>query len=718
MALNNGLPQAILRGIKNEASNPLIPEPLPLPTHLPLCYLFTQRGRLNPMLVSGASATKQYGADSFDLTKPWATHQTLFWTAINGNGNATMVQRIKPEDAPPPASLVLWADVLEQPVQQYQRNTDGSLVRDANTGMPIQLLDGGTPVTKPGLSIVWTTSKLPQNNAAGDLITPQMIQDAESDPDIDIHPVENLVGQLAPVAGSRTNGGNTSTRYPIFEFEVDSFGSYGDNLGVRIFPATRRTGVPVNENLVAAANAFIYRIQLLERDSLTSTYNVAETLAYEQYLEFALKPNTSDPATNQLIDFARIFGDAWTSELDPTDPTYGPFGRHHFYDGYWATIAQDAATLEKVEDTTVSDAAADIWLMNLMSGVNVAGNNYYTLVVLGTGSGGINLNATAVHHATGGGDGTMSFTTFDEAVRFQANNFGDLEYPLLDMAQYPISAIWDSGFSLETKYALMVPMSRRKDIATYLCTQDVSQPANTASQDSSICVALYTRARLYPESEYYGTAVCRATVVMGVAELITSPWKQQVPLNYEFAHMVSRYMGASDGVWKEGFGFDNDPLNRLTKFKKVKNLWRPLEARKKDWENGAIYAAAFDMRDQHFPAFQTVFDDDTSTLNTAITMQCCVELEKVAYRAWQKNVGNSQLTPGEFLAKCDRDILDMVRGRFDNRFVIEPRSYYTAIDENNGFSWSCDIVIYANPMRTVGKFSVIARRMSSLPTGQ
>lgn len=52
---------------------------------------------------------------------------------------------------------------------------------------------------------------------------------------------------------------------------------------------------------------------------------------------------------------------------------------------------------------------------------------------------------------------------------------------MMDDAFYPLSAVWDSGFSLETKKKFYLPMFRRKDVITHVCTHIVADYANFAT---------------------------------------------------------------------------------------------------------------------------------------------------------------------------------------------------------------------------------------------
>jgi hypothetical protein len=57
----------------------------------------------------------------------------------------------------------------------------------------------------------------------------------------------------------------------------------------------------------------------------------------------------------------------------------------------------------------------------------------------------------------------------------------------------------------------------------------------------------------------------------------------------------------------------------------------------------------------------------------------------------------------------------LTEGRFDDRVIVVPNTYFTDFDEALGYSWSCDITLYLNNMMTVGTFTIIADRRSNFP---
>lgn len=679
-AILNAAPKAILTGVKDESGGtlPVIPEQIP--SHLPHVFLFAEKGPLEPQLVSGATATKIFGAKTFDYRSKYANHQTVLANTVNGNGNAMMVQRMKPSDANAPATIGLGLEIVEEDLTVYDRNPDGTYERDVN-GDPI---DSGTTVS--GHKARWITY---ETDAAG-------------------------LGQMATSAGTLTNEADEqSTLYPIVELQVSDFGEHGNRKGIRLWAPTTNSSAPANEEVIYDQNAFLYRIQMIERPDAKSQPNVIQTISGSQNVEFSFKEGAINTKVDTELFVDQILLDAYR-DLDNAPNQYGPFNGLHVYHDNLEIVLDMIYATEKAEQSEWPEEAEDgRHLVNLVGGQDVSGAPYHTFQIVGKEAGGIELTSASNHYAQGGGDGTLDLEEFDSLVANQVANYGDLEYSFMDSAMWPQSIIYDTGFTLETKKKLLTPIGRRKDMMVVLSTQDASESQNSAEEESSMAIALRAAARMYPESEVFGTPVCRAVVVGHSGHLLNSQYKGLVPLTIELADKSSRFMGAGNGIWARDRGFDTAPYNQITMFKDVNCAYKPQNVYDKDWDAGLVWVQNFDRRSLFFPAVQTVYDDATSVLNSAINAFIVTEVEKVSERVWRRLTGTSKLTREQFVERSNNLISDLTEGRFDDRVIVVPNTYFTDFDEALGYSWSCDITLYMNNMMTVGTFTIIADRRSN-----
>ena len=677
-AIKNAAPYANLLGIKDESGRTVTAEAEALPIHLPHVFIYGERGPLEPQVVFGSTLTKTYGANSLDYRKPFANHQTVLLNTLNENANQVMVQRLVPTDIKPKSRITLALELLPTKVKVYKRNADGSYELGTD-GTPV---DAGT--TTDGFKGRWF---LDTTNKAD-------------------------IGAAAKRAGTMTDADNNeSVIYPIIDFEVAHFGAYGNGLGVRLWAPTALSSVPVNEKVVEDQLAQLYRLQFVEKADDGVTANIQQTLSGEQYVEFSFKEGALDRFVDMDIHFDSAVIPAYQDlETPGQTPVWGPFGKAHLYQKNIEDVLALVYAKEKTFGLIAQDDGAE-HLVNLFTGIDYNGIPHNAYVVATTAESGLLLTENTTHYAAGGGDGTMSTAAFDLLVRNQMKNYGDLDYHFLDDAMYPHSCFYDTGFSIDTKKALLTPIGLRKDVYVVLSTQDITQDQNTIAEESSMAVALRAAARMYPESEIYGTKTCRAIVVGHSGYLINSKYKGLLPLTIEIAAKCANYMGASVGQFKPGLGFDMNPYNQITMFKNVNCTFKKAEVRNKDWDNGLVWVQNYDRRSLFIPAVQTVYDDDTSIINSAINMIIAVELQKVSQRTWRDLTGISSLTADQFIERSDRLITAACKDRFDNRVIIKPETYYTDADTARGYSWSTKIHMYGNNMKTVGSMTVVPHRM-------
>lgn len=701
--IRNAAPRPILRGIKDESGRTPVLDPELIPTHLPHVFLFTERGETLPQLVSGDKLTTKYGRYSFDFNGPYANHQTMLTQVVNAEGNQLMVQRLVPPGANPAASLRLSVDVSAEMVPTFQRGPDGRFLLNAlNQKIP-------TGDVVEGFNLRWVLSPTIGADDDGRLLE-------AGDPRLQESGIDRILDTKIGL-GAITTGGMTSSDgvqsmlYPILDIAVQSFGDYGNRMGIKLSAPTTRSALATDVELIEDIMAYLYRMEFVERDLVTGTAKTIETLFGERSVDFCFKPN----AINKRVEKPLYIDDAILPSYSQEaaggrEEILAPFGDIHVYQSNLEMVL-DLVQQKEAPHGYVESSLDHLHTVNIFTGHDWNDIPYETLVIKGPSEDGILFTENSVHYAQGGFDGVLNFETFDSAVRYQLENYGDLEAKTLDDAMYPQSVIYDTGFSLETKKALYVPMGRRPDLWVVVSTQDVSQPQNTPSEESSLAVALRTAARLYPESVIYGTATCRAITMAHSGYLLNSNYRGLLPLTIEFAQKCSTYMGAGDGFWKNGLGYDMPPNNQVKMFKGLNAEWRKTNVRENDWDAGMVWVQNYNRRSQFFPAVQTVYSDDSSVLNSAVNMMVSVELQKVAQRVWRDLTGISYLTPAQFIERSNRLIEESVRGKFDNRVIIVPETYYTQNDEQRGYSWSCNIHMYAPNMMTVGTFTVIAHRI-------
>lgn len=695
----NAAPLTIQRGTQDLSTRQVPIEPEAIPTHLPKTYIYAQKGPATPQLVEGSSRVSIYGVDSFDVRKKWANHATVLSNLVNAEGNAQMIERIIPADAGPEANVLLSLDVLPVDVPDYVRNTDGSIQVDVD-GDPVPRLDGtSNPILVPGYRVKWVVSHI--STVSG---------------------LATGFGTATVAAGDQTGPGATqSQRYPIIQFKASSQGEWGNNIGLRLWAPNNLTGFGVSSRLLNETKAYPYRASIVKRGSEFVTAKVIENLFGEQSVEVTFKRDVIDPSTDKEMFVGEHFLKYYQNLNDVNYPALiGDVGQVHVYNNNITTVLGllyaaektyiDASSFASSIQTDFTGAAGEQHLYNFLSGNSSQGYPYHTLE-WATGVNAVRLDINTNIYLAGGSDGTMTDAAFAAAVASRVAEYNNENSELLDLAQNVESIIYDSGYPLATKYALLNFIAIRKDTCVVLGTHTIDEESLSASEENAAGIALRTRAQLFPESDYFGTPVARCVIMGRSGVLRSSQYKKRVPATMEVAAKAARYMGAGNGRWKNGFDFDGAPGSLLTYMADINVVYTPAAARNRDWDAGLNWIQRYNRSSLHIPALQTVYSEDTSVLNNFLTVMAICELNKVADRAWRHFSGVSKLSNAQLADRVNAFITERTNGRFDGRFIIEPNTYFTEADIARGYSWTTAIKIYAPNMKTVMTTYVQAYRI-------
>lgn len=684
----NAAPMVIDYGTQDLSTKTLPREAEFIPQHLPKFWLWAQKGPTEPQLVVGAERGNTYGLDTFDLRSKFANHATVFANLVNAEGNQCMIQRVIPADAGPEANMVVWLDVLPTTVNTYERNIDGSIKLGA-LGDPI------VEATTAGYKVKWVVTHHSTNAA-----------------------LQNF-GALAIAPGDQTDAvtNTQSQRYPMFELKGSSKGAYGNGTGIRLWAPTTKSVATMPTKLMANGAVYPYYLSMIRRpDELTSPKFV-ETLFGEQKIMVTFKPGTVDPLTNKQLYIGDTLLDSYQNLVDLRyAKTFGDFSELSVYnENIEAVLAMfhAAETPFIDEHSDFSAAPEQKHLFNFVTGLNSSNIPYHSFVFVDS------LNTTRFSeytnvYAAGGSDGTMTDEAFNLAVKAEVEEYLDANSPLQELAVHVESIVYDSGFSLETKKALTAFISQRKDTFLVLSTHDVNDRILTAAEEHSLAIALRTRCQMYPESDYFGTPVMRAMIVGRSGKLRNSQFTKHLPLTAEVAIKSAKYMGSANGRWKNGKHFDGAPGSVVDYMYDINVTWVPASVRNRNWDVGLNWVQSYDRRSFFFPALKTVYDDDTSVLNSYLTALAIGQLNKVAHSAWREFSGVSHLTNAQLVQKVNDFVTGRVQNRFDERFVIRPEAFFTDMDLLRGFSWTLPIKIWSANMKSVMTTYVQAYRLDDL----
>lgn len=694
MDMVNAAPMVNDLGTRDLSTRVVPQSPLELPQHLPLLYLFAAKGPVGRTYVDfdTTSLTQLFGDDTFDVNKKYYTHQSPFVQAIAGAGNNCIIHRLTAPDAKDVANLALYLDVLPTQVPVYAKGSDGSIVLDSD-GDPVYAVDGdGNQITVAGHSVAWVVDKTVA--AIG----------------------EYQRGILTQRPGIQVDDTVQSVQYPMFEFAAADPGEDGNKLAIKLFPSMMTDISPFPSATLNEGKMYPYVFGMVKiADTLTGkTSNVLNSFG-AQSSGFVTKGKGIDPASGAIIDLNKVTKDQY---IDLRADLASGLGVAYVYQDNMDTVLEMLYNLEKDisdehRDSVINNSEENFHAINILTFTNSNGSPYQTVRLFdATGTTRITRNTNLF--LSGSSDGTLSEALMDSLVAVDLENYNSGLHEYNDLVMHPESIIYDSGFSLATKKVFPKFISRRKDTFIVLSSYAHNAPALALENQYSVALALKSMLELYPESATFGTPVMRGMVVGGSGELITGLYSKRVPLTYEIAHKAARYMGAKNGAWKNGFLFDRAPGSLVTQLKNIDVTWVPASTRNTLWSVGLNFVLNYKVDTQFFPALQTVYENDTSVLNSFFTAVAISYLNKVEHAAWREFSGVVSLTDAQLEEQVNSFVADLIKDKFDGLFVIVPDATVTERDQLRGYSWTLNVKIYANNSKTVMTTSVTAYRRSDL----
>jgi len=673
----NAAPMVIDLGTEDLSFRNINPIESELAQHIAKYYIYAEKGPSEPTYFDDkALLINTYGEGTFDVNKPYYNHSTAFVTNTN---SPMVVERLVPDDIGVKSNFVLWLDVLPTKINTYRRNIDGTIYLDVQ-GMPE--ITGAID----GFKVKWVKTYKTDKVTVDD------------------------VGLLIPREGSQVDpsNGTKSTMYPIYEAVIKYAGEYGNDLGIRIYANTNDGYTAFPTTILKDAKAYPYNLQFVQRRRYTNSADKIVTTINTQNgnfetTVFSFKPNTVDPLTDANV-------------LQPLLDLNGDYGRISLYQGYTdylLTMFHEAESNYIETWTDFTSSSLDSYMFNIVSGVNSNRAPYATFQIVDDYNS-IRLTKHTNIFAEGSSSGTMNDSIFAELVYDKVIEYANPNSVLMDNAKYPESIIYDTGFPLRTKKALCNFIALRKDTFVHLSTFTSGQRTLTPSEEYSLAVSLKSYLKLFPESDYFGTPVMRGMITASDCELVDHDYKKKVPLSIEVLKKSCDYMGATNGYWKSGKHFDGAPGSIIKYVKNISLTWLPTNIRNTYWSVGINIALNRSTREQFIPALKTVYDDDTSVLNSYFVAMAICYLNKIAHATWREFSGVEYLTNAQLVERVNGFVAAKVKDRFDGRYVIIPNATVTEMDALRGYSWTLPIKIYANNMKTVMTTYVQAYRMEDL----
>lgn len=684
----NAAPQVTLLGTDDKSTKQVPRVAESVPQHLAKTYIFAQRGPEEPMLVSGAALTTTFGEDTFDENSPYFNHASMLVKVLNRTGTAQMVQRLVPPDAGPKANLVLSLDVLKTQVEDYERNEDGSIKYD-QLGQPVVI------GVIPGYKVKWVATNYDTEEGLRDINNISIGNGDQVDPE--------------------TN--TQSKRYPIMAAVANFKGSSYNNSGIRLWAPTIKSSQTMLTAMMEKERAYPYNLAVITRPNAGATATVKPTLMTDSNITITFKKDVVDPSTTKRL----YIGERFLSEYQDLESTgvtkqYGEFGELYVYNDNIKRLLTEFYEAERpyideFSDFTGEGPEVEKDLFNFVSGVSSYAVPYHSFQFVDSINS-VRLTEYTNIFAGGGSDGTMNNEVHADLAIAQFRRYLDQNDPVQETAINVESIFYDSGYPLRAKKAMCSVIAFRRDTQVVLSTYDVTDRVLTQSEEYSLAVALRTYLTMYPESEYFGTPTARGVIIGRSAKLRGAVKEnERYPLTFELAIKAAQYMGAADGKWKNGFNFDGAPGSIVENMYDVSETWVPVTVRNRNWDVGLNWVQAYDRKSVFFPAIKTVYNNDTSVLNSFITMACICTLNKELQAVWREFSGVTNLTNAQLAERVNDSFNKRIKDRFDDRFIIIPETGFTDNDLIRGYSWTTPVKIYAPNMKTFMTSYVQAYRL-------
>jgi hypothetical protein len=697
----NAAPMVRSLGIE-DASTRVVPiDDIDYPQHLPIFYFRAARGTNKHTLADISLLNSIYGKSTFDPLSKYYNHATLGIATVVGEGNKVVTHRVTNSTH---AKLILALDLLETELPVYQRDSYGDYVKD-NNGSPLP--SGATVMGYIGKWVLLADGANP-NDELMDSGVP-------------------IVGQQPVTPGGMTNAdGVRSKVYPMVEFLCDFAGSEGNNVGFRLFANAQN----VDTDALRDQKAFAYRFQMIERSTNYHTPDLVRNIFGTLTSDVTFNPQSVD-LSGQSTYVKHVINDRYSNTTDGRYEFTQPLmSKTHVYERSMEIVhnklrkAEDRYMVQQANGTYDQhkewESEDNKFTFNCVTGKNESNSPYHTFVIDETATpDSVRLTPYTNVYLRGAQDMDLSDEAYHAGVIRDVAGYNDPDHPYQELAVHVESALWDTGFPVSVKMNLIDFISQRHDtmlfLATHVNDNEEYTKALNLEQELSTAIALRTRLRLHPESEYFATPVTRAVIFGGSGRVRNAQYRNRATLAFDRMAKFARYMGASNYRWKAGEQFSHAPGSVVESMYDVNIPWIPASLRVRTWDVGLNLPLAYNTRDYFWPAVKTVYANDTSVLTSATTVMGCCTLEKIGHKAWREYSGVDYMTNAQLKDAIESYVLGEVFGIFDSRFVIIPKVWFTRNDVLRGYSWHLTIEIYAANMKTVETLSIKSFRLSDSP---
>lgn len=742
------------------------PEPKQASMTMTLIPVLAERGRGAATIVT-TGAAHLYGAKSFQKGSPYFTHANKLLVENSALGVPSLVKRIIPEGANK-ALLRLSLELIPTDIPVYERNSDGTIKRTVD-----QITGTSTPVTS---GTIQGTRIVPHIGVGGYFGDAQKfaqgnIVDDYRDGSLSV--AGKFLGEITRGDGSKEHP--KSRLIPIADFYLDSEGGYGNNMGLRLSVPTTVQADPADITNITSNKAFPVRLTVMERETKNSTPNPVRKLAGDFTQDLFLKTRATDFSTGNSVSLAKKFVSNYYRKESATDvPLWPPFGNVHVYEknineiqqilseGYEYTdangndiaIAGEASYDDEAMDYGRTEAygfsdSNNYGLLNFLTAKDFNNVPYFASTSAdAVAFGGIAIDESATHYATGGSDGLWFFAdgtpaevvnlkVFDDKVRNFLTNFGYGEDKLKDILRFPFTNFIDTGYSIDTKLAASSLLLNRPDVVLIMGAKQVCElgasvndvgpvyrDGNTnatatisadlidtwqyqgdmsAEDELAMAVKLRSHFSLYPESTFFGTPILRVMVFGSDGLVPDETLDYRLPGSYDRGLAINAFTQVTR--WEPASDFTENDNRKPRYLTEMTYHWREEAGYDKVWDAGMNFLRSHDVNDNFWPAVQTIYPYKDSILSSGKFALIAAHCHYVGMVVWASISGENK-TDLQFKQDLEDGANAELAGRFPEGIMVIPVANLTDADKARGYSGELKFHIGLGSMRTKLTYSV------------
>ena len=708
-----------------------------LPVHRPLWVLRTQEGPVGEPVWCGTATKlkKVFGEQTLNAAnKLYASPQTFFLTQTMTKNGAFIVRAL--DSSATTAAAILEAVVKEAPVVQYVKDVDpasptyGQRKKDLDTESPtygeylIQTMEGATETTE----VVKVDA---EGNPVLDEQGNQVIEVVETTPQVPV--TENgleITFRIRPAAASELDpdgpglggltvapGENGEIVYPILALKALNPGNYGNDLAFRFFYRQ-------SEN--DAANVAFYKsvfnsFSAVRREYNSTTTNVITDIYGRNYNSFAADPDCTDPESAVQYGMDAVITSAFDTDdaAATSDFPYTVFT----YEDNLKLIGDRIIALESEDSLAISEFGFESkdemngYMIDVLSGLNIKGVSYDHVHVKGRGltlsapnaagntsasydvlaNGEVVLDSQIDMFLSGGNDGELEGAGEVERDEFVDHFFYQflklyVNPKIVDKFRYPMTHLYDCGYSMTTKYAMIDFLDTRDDVGVELTTQVLFQSSwatganrqlklNDQAADLANGLVLRERALLMRESVLKGTDCMRCSIYTQSGMPIAATYSKPTPFTLWSAFQHAQYGNTDQMSAQEPRGL---PYSYNEMFKSWN--WTPHAElhKEKTWDAGLNYCQYADMTRIFYPALRTVYREATSVLTDQWVVDALIYTKHECRKAWARFSGRN--TPQAILEDEIKNYLEnKLAYLYNGKYEFSVTVYKTEEEQKIGY---------------------------------